>query len=365
MLLAVLLLAGCATARLDGPDYPVAGPPYIAPGQAAVEPLDVAYRMILIGDAGLYLENDPTLTKLGAWSSSVGDASVVFLGDNIYDDGLIEAEREKAERILSQQLAATTVRKIFIPGNHDWGMDPADQNIAAIRNQQAFIDSWPEGNAQYGPRDGCLGPEAVTLYDPGGVAPALVLVMLDPTPFLTPRLRDFCPEDQPDDAHFAQLDALLADHANDHVVVASHYPMRTGGPHGGMSYGFFADIVVGIYGWLMGSLGNTYEPEYAAWIARTEAVFRRNPPLVYAAGHDHSLQVLASEGEVGVHVVSGAGAPKRVSTVTAIPSTLFAHAAPGFVVLDLGNRSGERAVVLRVVENGFADPVFELELTEP
>ncbi|MFK8050616.1 MAG: hypothetical protein AB8B81_19490 [Halioglobus sp.] len=45
-----------------------------------------------------------------------------------------------------------------------------------------------------------------------------------------------------------------------------------------------------------------------------------------------------------------------------IPETIFAHAAPGFIVVDMGARDGVSVVVLRVVENGFEKPVFEMEL---
>jgi hypothetical protein len=138
--------------------------------------------------------------------------------------------------------------------------------------------------------------------------------------------------------------------------------MITGGPHGGLSYGLMGDALVGFYGWMLGSLGNTYEPKYADWISRIDTVFRRNPPLIYAAGHDHNLQILDSTGEVGVHIVSGAGAQERVSTVTNIPQTIFAHAAPGFIVVDIGQRAGEPSVVLRVVESGIKHSVFEMDL---
>jgi len=362
------LLVACMETVLEGPDFPSDGPPYVANGYATeVAPLAIEHRLILIGDAGLYLENDPTLVALAEWTDTSYESSVLFLGDNIYDDGLVEEARAEAERILAQQLAATPVRKIIIPGNHDWGMDPAKQNLAAIRNQQAFIDEWPEGNAEYVPRDGCMGPKKLVLSEGGEGMSAVVLLLLDPTPFLTPRLRALCDSDVSDEVHFARLDGLLQQHADDHVVVASHYPMLTGGPHGGLSYGAIGDILVGIYAWKLGGLGNTYEPSYAAWIEQVERVFRRNPPLIYAAGHDHNLQILNSHGEVGAHIVSGAGAPERVSTVTNIPESIFAHAAPGFIVVDFGHREGKPAVALRVVENGFEQPVFEMdmELSDP
>lgn len=366
LLVASLLLVACSEPVLEGPNYPADSAPFIAAGyDGSVADLDLQHRLILIGDAGLYLDNDPTLKALGDWAAATPNSTVLFLGDNIYDDGLIEEERVEAERILSQQLAATPVPKIVLPGNHDWGMDPAQQNIAAIRNQQAFIDAWSQGNARFAPRDGCIGPEVIELAAATDNQPAIVMVLLDPTPFLTPRLRELCATDVSDKQHFAALDEILQSYSDDHVIVASHYPMVTGGPHGGLSYGFVGDIIVGFYGWMMGGLGNTYEPNYADWISRVEQVFKRNPPLIYAAGHDHSLQILESAGEVGAHIVSGAGAPERVSTVTSIPATAFAHAAPGFIVVDIGMRAGQPAVVLRVVENGFQEPVYEMDVLRP
>ncbi len=363
VILCTVLLAGCSDPVLEGPNYPAEGPPWIAADyRAEVAPLVVRERVILIGDAGLYLEGDPTLAALGRWSQPEPDTTVLFLGDNIYDNGLTEEAREEAERIIAQQLDATTALKVFIPGNHDWGMYPADQNVAAIRNQQGFIDAWPVGNTRFLPRDGCLGPSVLEFTEGRLEAPRVVLVLLDPTPFLTPHLRAACPQDQDEAAHFAALAAVLAEHADDYVILASHYPMLTGGPHGGLSYGAVGDLIVGFYGFMMGTLGNTYEPNYAQWIARAETVLRENPPLIYAAGHDHNLQVLRGGDVAGLHVVSGAGAPERVSTVTHLPETLFAHAAPGFVVLDFGKRDEAEAIVLRVVENGFDEPVFEMDL---
>ena len=316
--------------------------------------------MLLIGDAGLYLEDDPTLAALGRWAQPVHASSVLFLGDNIYDDGLIEADREQGERILSQQLAATPAPKFFLPGNHDWGMNPRNQNVTAIRNQQEFIAAWPEGDADFLPKDGCMGPSVRMLGRAAGRS--VVLVAVDPTPWISPGLRGSCPGATTPASHLESLDAALAQHANDFVIVASHYPMLTGGPHGGLSYGVLGDLIVGAIGWYMGSLGNVTEPGYAEWIDAAGERMRRHPPLVYAAGHDHSLQVLEAGDVAGVFLVSGAGAPERVTTVTHLPQTRFAHAAPGFMAIDFGRRAGAPAAVLRVIENGAAAPVFEAEL---
>jgi hypothetical protein len=367
-LLTVALLAGCAH-RLKGPIHSAEGPPFGSIDSAAeVAPLEVRHRIILIGDAGYYLEDDPTLDALGRWAESVPSASVVFLGDNIYNEGLTDDDRERGEQILAQQLAATDVRKIFIPGNHDWGLLPRNYNARAIENQQRFVDEWADSEAEFVPKDGCMGPATRVLRESGDETPAVVLVAVDPTPWIKESIRDACPRPQSKEEHLARLDETLARHEGDVVIAVSHYPMLTGGPHGGLTYGVLVDMIVTPLGWMMGGLLNTYEDDYADWIEATQDVFRRHPPAIYAAGHDHNLQLLESEDVAGLYVVSGAGARERVSTVTHLDETIFAHAAEGFVVVDIGQRGPDDVrqsrVVVRVVEPMVAAerPVFEMTL---
>jgi hypothetical protein len=327
--------------------------------------IGIRHRVVLIGDTGYFLDDDPTLEALDRWASSVDSSSVLFLGDNIYDEGLTDEDRKHGERILAQQLEATLARKIFIPGNHDWGLLPKNMNAQSIRNQQSFVDEWPAGFAEFIPKEGCMGPTTRTLLKGRDHQKAVIFIALDPTPWINERLRKDCPTPQTHAEFLEALDLLLVHHKSDLVIVGSHYPMLTGGPHGGLTYGFLGDMIVTPLGWMMGGLANTYEPEYADWIAQTQAVLRRNPPVIYAAGHDHSLQLLDSGDVAGIYVVSGAGAEDRVSTVTHLAESHFAHAAPGFVVVDFGLRNGRNIVVLRVIERDFIEPVFEMELQWP
>jgi hypothetical protein len=363
--LLIFILSGCAH-RLTGPIHSAEGPPWIAEdlvAAAELPALEIHHRILLIGDTGYYLENDPTLEALDRWATRVDSSSVLFLGDNIYNEGLTDEDREHGENILAHQLAATDALKIFIPGNHDWGLLPKDQNAKAIRNQQAFVDEWPAGQAEFIPKEGCMGPVTRILLDRTDERRAVVFIALDPTPWINARLREDCPTAETQDEFLAQLDDALSAHAEDFVILGSHYPMLTGGPHGGLSYGLLTDMIITPIGWIIGGLANTYEPEYADWIERTQAVLRRNPPEIYAAGHDHSLQLLESGDVAGIYIVSGAGAVERVSTVTHLPETFFAHAAPGFVVVDVGRMGDdEEVVVIRVIESETPDAVFEMVL---
>jgi hypothetical protein len=105
-------------------------------------------------------------------------------------------------------------------------------------------------------------------------------------------------------------------------------------------------------------------------VGRLHPALAAEPPLVYASGHDHGLQVIEGRDMAGTLVVSGAGSAKNVTTVTAIAGTLFAHAHPGFVVLDFygdadfGDALEGDRVMLRVIETGRRRPVYEMELPQ-
>src|SRR2546429_8771440 len=81
---------------------------------------------------------------LRAAAASAPHAVIVFLGDNVYPDGMPDSAapgRGAAERVLTQQLRvlqASGARGFFVPGNHDWdSMQPGGWE--AIRRQERFI----------------------------------------------------------------------------------------------------------------------------------------------------------------------------------------------------------------------------------
>src|SRR5207344_1108068 len=72
---------------------------------------------------------------------------------------------------------------------------------------------------------------------------------------------------------------------------------------------------------------------------------RTKKPLVYAAGHEHSLQVLKGSDSAHSLLVSGAGS--KIIKVSHGPETLFAHEHRGFMEVDF---LLDGSVFLRVVE---------------
>ena len=80
-------------------------------------------------------------------------------------------------------------------------------------------------------------------------------------------------------------------------------------------------------------------------------------------GHDHSLQILDGGHEARLVVVSGSAT--KVSGVTSIDGTLFAHAHRGFIAFDFHEavENADGVLVVNVVEAGRGEkPVFSLAL---
>ena len=374
-LLTLVLLCACASGgnRLTGPNYGRDVPPFVAQELATLAPTpglpaaggSLVHRVVLVGDAGDSRDNEPTLDALGRWGDAQAErTTVVFLGDNLYLKGLVdEGDRDRArgEAVLRSQLDATRAARFFTPGNHDWGIP--DFSVARVREEQRFIDAQP--GAQFLPKEGCPGPAIVPLSPAGELERGVTLMLIDLQWWLMPK------EDRPacgglDEAGAAaRLATALADHADEWVIVGAHHPLTTGGPHGGLSYGGAADLIIGMVGWYYGSLQNTYEPAYASAIEHISRAMAETRPLLYAAGHDHNLQLLRGAAASQFEVVSGAGSTKKVSTVTHTERTLFAHAHPGFVAIDFHRRSQGDEVLLHVVETGSDLPALSTRLVGP
>ena len=368
-------LAGCAAAlpeRIEGTNYDAASAPFLAAGIGALEPdarlphsEALVHRVLLVGDAGVPQESEPVLEAVGLWGDAHPErTTVLFLGDNLYPAGLEEDDLPRGEAVLQAQLDASAAHEIFLPGNHDWGF-PAE-GVDRVLRQQAYVEARGAG---FLPRDGCPGP----VYHPlvprvNDASPGLGLILIDIDPWFVPEeTRPSCPGAETPKALADQLSTLLEHHHGEWLIVAAHHPLRTGGPHGGFSRGWLADTITGALFLVYGSLQDAYEEGYRAIMLPIEEALAGAPPLLFAAGHDHNLQVLDGNGHARFQLVSGAGATDRVrgGYVTSIEGTLFAHGHPGFMALDIERTpDGERAL-LYVIETGKARPVLTMDLGAP
>lgn len=370
MLLLVLatVLAGCQAGRLRGESYDATGDPYIrwdarteTNAVGAADTARVAYRVILAGDTGEPVPKDPTLAAIGRWAVPQDRAAVVLLGDNLYPSGLRADDRTRGVAILRQQLEATAALRIFVPGNHDWGSSPRDWTGERIIAQQEFVLAWSEGDVDFLPRDGCPGPAVRELLQPGdGMERGIAVVAIDWMPwFSSVADSSRCPKGD----FGRRIDDIFTALKRHFVIVASHYPLRSAGARADLGRGILIDSLINLYHLLHPrSQLNLFHPQYISLTEQVKNALEGHRPLVYAAGHDHSLQLFEADEVARMHIVSGAGSTGKVTRVTELAGTIFAHAVPGFVVLDFVTDNGVDTPVVRVVRTGQETPVFEMRI---
>ena len=306
-------------------------------------PAPIRYRLILIGDGGAPAKDEPVLKTLGEWAAEVPrKTSIVFLGDNMYPEGLTEKDRNAAAERLDPQLAVVTENQtcgLFIPGNHDW-KDGGKRGLSTVMAQEDYINkrlgAQPEcEHPVFLPGCGKPGPRMLELPP---AAPTVRLVVLDTQWWLHKYQK---PHKDPK-AVIEELKTQLMTELP--VVVVGHHPIETHGRHGG--FGSFGHYLK----WRLRLSGqDTSATNYKDMVNRLNEAFsvpRKTPLLIYAAGHDHSLQVLKGRN-ADYLLVSGAGSREKISGVTNGDNTEFAYAHTGFMVIDFLE---DNTALLRVVD---------------
>ncbi len=339
--LGAILGAALATGACAGVPAPVSVP--------EPEPASVAASLFLIGDAGAARPGDRTLAAVAA-AADPATATVVFLGDNVYPRGIPPAAdpaHPEAVRRLDMQVAIARtagVRTVLIAGNHDWARGAAD-GWARVARQDSLVRALGDGRAELLPGGGCPGPALRDL--PGGFR----LVALDTQWWLHggPRPAAACAFADSAAVVAGLRDAIAS--APGPVVVVGHHPLRSHGVHGG--HFRLVDHLFPLREWkpwfwlplpLLGSVPvvarrngisrqDRSNARYRALLGALGEAFRAAPPLAYAAGHDHSLQVL-TDPFVPTVIVSGAGYDGHVDPVGRGGDTRFAAGRSGYVRLD-------------------------------
>ena len=324
------------------------------------------YRLLLLGDGGEPKLDEPVLKTLSEWANKEASrTSIVFLGDNMYPEGMTERKKHEAEKRLIPQLAVaktTGAHGLFIPGNHDWANGKAE-GYSALRAQEAFINNALAGEENFLPPGGSPGPVMLELPKAN---PVLRLIVLDTQWWLHQHEKS---EKSPEKV-IEELIALL--NTKLPVIVVGHHPLESYGSHGGF-YDWKAHLFSGrfIKKWLwiptpiFGSIypygrKHLYKSDQDMsgrrnknMVAQLNRAFatRKLPPqgpplLIYASGHEHSLQVLKSN-VTDYLLVSGAAASRKVTEVMSGNNTLFAHQHTGFMAIDFFD---DGRILLRVVE---------------
>ena len=357
-----------------------------APAPARPDPDQIAFTLFLIGDAGKPApRGEPVLISLRRDLEVTGPrAAVVFLGDNLYPAGLPAPGQpglpEMERRIDAQVdvLRDSGARGFFIPGNHDWQQGGKDGREAVERQEQR-VEARGGPAVSFVPTRGCPGPELIDVTD------RVRLVALDTQWWLHAAMRSpdaYSDCDPGSEAGVLEkLRLALAGAAGRDVVLVSHHPPVSGGPHGGrfsLREHLFPLTDAKPELWLpLPLIGSIYplarqsglsmqdqsSLEYRHMRDALVGAVAAHPPLAWASGHEHTLQVVES-ARFGRVLVSGAGTYDHESHVDAVPGSLYEAGRAGYQRIDFLRDGSRRLGVIEVAKDGSSRESFA-KLIEP
>jgi hypothetical protein len=316
-------------------------------------------RVVLIGDAGALFDGKlPVLDGVKKLVPLDKKTTVVYLGDNIYPEGLPDEQRTTyvPMRIaLDSQISLinnTVAKGVMIPGNHDWENGRAG-GYAAIVRQQRYVDRLGDNSFTFQPKDGCPGPVEISLSDD------VILLIMDSQWWLhtaeKPGIESDCPFKTKSEV-LAEIEDIIINNPRKLILFACHHPFRSNGIHGGY-FGIkqhifpFTDLRKNLYLPLPG-LGSIYpisrsvfgspqdvkHPAYQNMVHAIENAFSRHPNVLFLAGHEHTLQYIVDSNRH--YIVSGSGCKK--TRVEDSRKSKFVASALGFATLEISSNKNVR-----------------------
>ncbi|MDR5590600.1 metallophosphoesterase [Christiangramia sp. SM2212] len=310
---------------------------------------EIEKSFYLLGDGGY---SPPGGTSLGLiafkrYLDSVNKTEnyTIFLGDNIYPDGMPpegSSEREAAEYRLDAQLDAIENYKgkvVVIPGNHDW----YNEKLNGLERQKDYLKSKFEDILLWSPEIGC-GLQSLEISE------NIQLIVIDSQWYLedwdkNPKINDNCEQIKTREAMFLELESEIKKNQNKTTLIALHHPIYTNGVHGGQYtidrhiYPSQKKIPLPILGSLATlirttggvSIQDAQNNRYKSLANRLSVIAQGSERVIFASGHEHSLQYI--EHDSVKQIVSGSGS--KASYATLSNDGVFAYNGQGFAVLDV------------------------------
>lgn len=309
----------------------------------------IKYRVILIGDAGEMNPFQARALSNAAKQVIPQKTTVIYLGDNVYPTGMGlpgSKEEETSKKILQSQFVP--MRKMgaavyFVPGNHDWDRS-GPNGLLKVEAEDAYLKLQNDSLVKLLPGNGCPDPVAIQLTD------QLTIIAYDSEWWLFPyqkkKPEGDCDCNTKADV-VAKMKDLLDKNSGKVILLASHHPFQSYGPHGGyftlknhlfpltsLNSNLYIPlpIIGSLYPLLRGTLLNPEDlkhPEYKNMISSVNSVFGSYPNVTYVAGHEHGLQLIKGKQ---LQVVSGSGSKTTPNKLG--KNALFHESKQGYVIAD-------------------------------
>ncbi len=294
----------------------------------------IIHSLFLIGDAGKANKTETYSTPVtealkNDLSSTTTPSTLVFLGNNIYPNGMPKKDDKKranAEKIINTQLELAKYcngNTYFIAGNHDWHKGKKG-GLKAVKRQEKYIENYyPDSidkKIKFYPGHGHGEPKVIKINKD------LIYIFIDSQWWLENQSLEHKinkgSKIKSRGEFLDKLEEIFIAHRNDKIVLFMHHPIYSNGEHGGQmslkthifplankNIWIPLPIIGSFYPTFRQAIGNPQDlsnSKYAQLADILKDMFDNlDLDIIIASGHDHSLQFFDKENSK--YIVSGAG----------------------------------------------------------
>ena len=314
------------------------------------EESEPVYSMFLVGDAGKASKNplEPSLAVLKdkmAQLETPQNSAVIFVGDNIYPDGLPpkgHPERTEAEGYLDAQLSVLMEYEgeiIFLAGNHDWQTSGED-GLEWVKDQERYIEYKLQKNV-FHPEAGFAGPVEVKLLAKTDSNPGITAIVYDSQWWIHPhekKLSDGIETVKEEKERLLKdIEALVEKNKDTHVFIFAHHPLMSAGPHGGQ-FPWITHLAPPVFGsgyvWYRKLFGTSQDISgYKDLVRPLKNIMKKHSKIAYVSGHEHNLQHFERETELADQDFIVSGSASKNSYSEKLKSPDYAYPGEGIGVI--------------------------------
>ena len=330
----------------------------------------ISHTFYLVGDAGYQKELDNKSNVLIELKkilvSESENTSILFLGDNVYPNGLpkkkdpsyaLSAANLQAQIDVSNNFKGRT---LFIPGNHDWY---SEDGLQGLKRQEKFIEEQLD-KSSFLPNNGCP-------IDKINISDDIVLIVIDTQWYLEdwnehPTINDDC-EIKTRTKFFDEFESLIKKNRDKTTLIALHHPMFSNGPHGGQYSAKQHLRPLPLIGSLKNLIRKTggvstqdiQNKNYKKLRNRIVTISQESKKVIFVSGHEHSLQFIRQDNLP--QIISGAST--KVSATKITRNGIFSYGGLGYAKLEVFT-DGSSKVSFYSVDNLGSKEIFASEVLQ-
>jgi len=320
------------------------------------------HSVYLIGDAGEYTYSGKALLLLKEKIEKDENSTVLFLGDNVYPDGLDIKDRSDVLKLKSQLSILKNYKGnvYFVTGNHDWSAEKRD-GYKKLAQQEKMVNSYIHDSTlarnrnsnSFLPKNGLPGPESIMLSE------KLRILFVDTQWFLHYYKKNkTISVKQTKKIFYKKLDSILtvAEQNGEKVIIAAHHPIYTNGFHSSKRepLRFLVNYTpLKIFGWigLDRLLSQDIDsPRYKKMRKQLITIFNKHSNIIYVSGHDHNMQYFKMNNNK--YIVSGCGSKlKKLRKKKRFNPVYETDDKTGFIKITFGSGINESIEVFKSDES--------------